>query len=220
MMRELHAEVGTATPERFDVILPAGGRISGEFAEKAGTTVKTLITFEGQTILHRTLVALRKTGRAGRIVVIGPPEVLAEAQRMGVEGLLPEGDSGPENILRGLRWLSEARELERVALEMASTVIQEEGGGFRVLIVTTDLPFLTAGALERFLDACPPDAELAVPVVTQEAFDARYPNSGSTYTPLKDGSFTIGGAFVADGATVLRNEAHLHAVFAARKSPL
>lgn len=165
------------------------------------------------------MLALRKTGRAGRIVVIGPPEVLAEAQRVGVEGLLPEGDSGPENVLRGLRWLSEARELERIALEMASTVVQEEERGFRVLIVATDLPFLTAEALERFLDACPPDAELAVPVITQQEFDARYPNSGSTYTPLKDGNFTTGGTFLADVATILRNEAHLRALFAARKSP-
>ena len=96
-------------PEQFDVILPAGGRITGEFAQMAGVEIKALIDFDGETILRRTIHTLRATDRVGRIVVIGPQAALNEAQKAGANGLIIEGESGPDNILRGVRWLQEGK---------------------------------------------------------------------------------------------------------------
>ena len=47
----------------IDVILPAGGRISGEFAAETGVGVKALIEIGGRTVLQRTIDALRATGQ-------------------------------------------------------------------------------------------------------------------------------------------------------------
>src|SRR5579864_2502035 len=127
---------------RYDAILPAGGRLAGPFAREAGTEIKALIRFGEQTILRRTIEALRATGRAGRIVVVGDEEVRAEARRCGVEADLAAGTTGPENILRGLDWLH----------------AQPGGPTPHLLTVTTDLPFLTADAVNAYLDLCPPEA--------------------------------------------------------------
>jgi len=82
-----------AALERVDVILPAGGRIDGEFAQRVGTEVKALARFAGETILQRTVNTLRTTGSVRRIVVIGGDEAKAEALACGADGA--PGASGP-----------------------------------------------------------------------------------------------------------------------------
>jgi CTP:molybdopterin cytidylyltransferase MocA len=187
--------------EILDVILPAGGRISGAFAAAVGTETKALIPLEGKTILRRTIETLRATERVGRIVVIGPEEARGEAKECGADGVLEEGASGPENAFHGLEWLR-----------------AQPNSGSHVLLMATDLPFLTPEALNGFLDACPPDADLALPIVTERAFRERFPDSPSVFVRLRDGSFTLGCAFRIRPETLLRNRAQIDQVFAARKS--
>ena len=191
-----------------DVILPAGGRIAGEFAAEAGAEIKALITLNGQSVLERLVRALRDTGRVRRIVIIGP-ESLAEHPVAGqVEGVVPEGDSGPENFFRGLDWLA-AHEPEP-----ERPVRQER----RVLLMATDLPFVTAEAICAFLDACPPDGDICLPIIRREAFQARFPGSVNQYTVLRDGAWTMGCAFLVNPSALRQNRIHIERVFAARKS--
>ncbi|HZT43769.1 MAG TPA: nucleotidyltransferase family protein, partial [Chthonomonadaceae bacterium] len=188
--------------ERIDAVLPAGGRISGAFAREAGAEIKALIRLEGRTLLRRMIEALRATGRIGRIVVIGPEEALIEAQACGADAAISEGATGPENIYRGLEWLR----------------AQEPAPPSRVLILTTDLPFITPEAIIAFLDSCSPDADIAIPIVTREAFEARFPGTESIYTHLRDGAFTLGCAFLVSLETVLRCRPQVEGAFQARKS--
>jgi CTP:molybdopterin cytidylyltransferase MocA len=192
----------SSRPESVDVILPAGGRIRGEFAQQAGTEIKALIRFAGETILRRTIAALRATGCARRIVVIGGNEACEEALQCGADGAVAEGRTMPDNILRGMEWLE----------------TQAGGTTTRILDVTTDLPFLTADAIRTFLSACPANADVVVPIVTQEAFEARFPGSSNEYTRLHDGAFTLGCAILFRRAALLDNRQRLEAMFAARKS--
>ena len=94
------------TPGECDVVLPAGGRIAGDFAQQAGTEIKALIRFDEETILRRTIRALRASECIGRITVIGPEEVLEEARDSGADLMLSEGKTGPDNIYRGLDGLA------------------------------------------------------------------------------------------------------------------
>ncbi|UCH36082.1 MAG: nucleotidyltransferase family protein [Armatimonadota bacterium] len=189
----------------IDAILPAGGRIHGGFAEEAGTEIKALIPLHGRTLLERILAALRDTGRAGRIVVIGPDEVAAHPAGRGADAVLAEGGpSSPANILHGLEWLREAR----------------SGLPDRVLIVTTDLPFLTPGAITGFLDACPSEVDICVPLIRREEYEARFPGFAVRYVRLRDGRWTLGCAFLADPQAIIRNRARIEAAFAARKSQI
>jgi CTP:molybdopterin cytidylyltransferase MocA len=191
-----------STPERVDVILPAGGRLPPAFAQQAGTEIKALLCFQGQTILHRTLLALRATRRVRRMVVVGGAEALSEARRCGADGAVTEGASMPENILCGLQWLQE----------------QPGGTTARVLDVTTDLPLLTAEAVVAFLDSCPAAADVVVPIVTQAAFEARFPASDNVFVPLRDGAYTLGGTILFRAEALHTNRRRLEQMFAARKS--
>ena len=176
--------------------------MSGDFARRMGTDVKALLQVGGVTLLERALETLRASGRAGRIVVIGPPEVSRHAERLA-DAALPETDSGAGNILRGLEWL-------RVA--------NEGGLPERVLVLTTDLPFITAGALTGFLDACPPEKDICVPILEREEFEVRFQRSAKRYVRLRDGDWMIGCAFLINPAAIMRNQAMVTRVFAARRS--
>jgi CTP:molybdopterin cytidylyltransferase MocA len=187
----------------IDAVLPAAGRIRGAFAAKAGVEVKALVSVGGRTVLSRTLSALRATGRVGRIVIVGPHEVAAHPDARGASAVLPETeDSGPANILRGLEWLDKA------------------GAAARVLVITTDLPFLTPAALVSFLDSAPADQDICLPVVRRQECEARFPRLRMKYVHLRDGDWTIGCAFLVNPRAIRENRDLIERTFAARKSRL
>ena len=188
------------TPGLCDVVLPAGGRISGDFAQAAGTEIKALIRFEEETILRRTIRALRASECVGRIAVVGPKEVLTEARESGADLTLPEGKTGPDNIFRGLDGLTNVTT--------------------HLLIVTGDMPFLTPESVRDFLALCPTQAEVCIPIVERGAFETLYPGLIRTDTPLHDGYFRLGGLFRVEVGTLRRTRSHLEQMFAARKNNL
>jgi CTP:molybdopterin cytidylyltransferase MocA len=181
-----------------DVVLPAGGRITGDFAQQAGTHIKALIVFDGETILRRTIRALRTSGSIARIAVIGPEEVLEEARACGADLTLAEGATGPDNIYRGLEGLTNPTP--------------------QLLVVTGDMPFLTPEAVRDFLTLCPTEAEVCIPIVERGAFETLYPGLIRTDTPLRDGYIRLGGVFRLEVATLRRMRPHLEQLFAARKN--
>lgn len=188
----------------YDVILPAAGRISGEFAAETGTEVKALIELAGQTVIERTLEAVRATGRVARVVVVGPAELTGHPSVRSADVVLPEGASAPDNVFQALEWLR-------------SDCGQHSP---RVLIVTTDLPFLNATALTQFIESCPPEPDVCLPVIDRHAFEARFPGSVNEYVRLRDGEWTLGCAMLVRPQVVAGNRLYLERVFAARKSQL
>jgi CTP:molybdopterin cytidylyltransferase MocA len=187
----------------LDVILPAGGRIDGEFAKTTREEYKALIAWEGKTILRRTLETFEQLEGVGRRVVIGGERVRTEAQSHGAEGVLEEGASGPENIFRGLEWLQ-----------------AQERPAARVLIATTDLPFLSAESIRAFVQACPQEADISIPIISANAFETQFPGTASAYVPLKSGSVTVGCVFMLSPEALLRARGHIETLFEARKSNL
>ncbi len=187
----------------FDAILPAGGRVPDDFAAEAGTSVKALIELGGQSVLERTLVALAQTGRVRRSVVIGGEEVHAHpASRLAGE-ILPEGASGPDNIYRGLE----------------SLLAQPEPPD-KVLIVTTDLPFLSAELINDFLAKAPLEKDICLPLIRQSAFLERFPGAGATFVKLRDENWTAGCVYTLDTQALMRCRPHIERVFENRKSKL
>ncbi len=186
----------------YDVILPAGGRVKDDLAAESGTDVKAMIRFGDETILARTIRVLRESGLAGRIVVIGGDAARAEAEKNGAHGL-PETVTGPENILSGLKWLR-----------------TQENPPSRVMVVTTDLPFLDAALIQRFVDLCPSDRAITVPLVSRQEWEARFPGSTAMFVTLGDGQWTAGCAYLIDAEALERSMPQIEKVFAQRKSKL
>lgn len=188
---------------KVDAILPAGGRISGAFAAEAGAVIKALIRFDDRTILEHTIEAVRAVDAVQRVVVIGSPELMQHPAAAGADVVLAEGDTGVDNIYRGLDWLQESH---------------QSAAANQVLILTTDLPFVRAAAIDGFLQACVAERVIHLPIFTRDEIEARFPGLGGSYIRLCDGRWTVGGAFLLDAVALRRNRAHIEKVYATRKS--
>lgn len=186
----------------YDAILPAGGRVAPELAVKVGTDVKAMIRFGEETILGRTIRILTESGLVRRTVAIGGEAVQAEAKAHGAQAL-PEASTGPENILNGLKWLRAQPDPPR-----------------KVLVVTTDLPFLTADLMRRFVALCPEDRAITVPLISRTEWDARFPDANAMFVTLGDGQWTTGCAYLLDAEALERSMPQIERVFAVRKSKL
>jgi molybdopterin-guanine dinucleotide biosynthesis protein A len=186
----------------YDAIVPAGGTIDANFASLVGTEEKALIQLGERTILETILTALKESGRIRNIVVVGSENIENAAQPFGVKVIRP-GESGPENIFRGLDALKEMDP----ALDKA-------------LIVTCDLPFLTAESVQNYIDRCPENRDVCVPVIEAEEFNRKYPGTSSTFVRTKDGVFTIGGMFLMNAKKMPSLRSQIESVFARRKSKL
>jgi 2-phospho-L-lactate guanylyltransferase (CobY/MobA/RfbA family) len=187
----------------IDVILPAGGRLAGAFAQQAGTSVKALIELNGETILQHTLRVLTQCPQVRQTLVIGPESVLEHARQIGASQTILEGESGPENIFRGL----------------SAAVHSMPNPASRVLIAATDLPFLTVESVTRFLDAAP-NVDITAPVVDRSEFERQYPHTGAIYVPLRGAEITLGCLFLLRPRALLANRKHLEDAFRSRKSNL
>lgn len=191
---------------KIDAILPAAGRIDGAFAVEAGVQTKALISFNGQTLLERAISVLRTTGRIGKIVVIGTDDILASNAAKSADAILPEaGSSGPDNIFAGLQWVYEANNQHHPD---------------KVLLLTTDLPFIEPETITDYLDICPDDLDICLPVIRRSEFEACFPGLTIEYVRLRDGEWTMGCAFLLNPAAIARNRSLLDSVFAARKNQL
>jgi molybdopterin-guanine dinucleotide biosynthesis protein A len=187
----------------FDAIVPAGGSIDAEFAAKVGTSSKALIMFGEQAILERTILALRGTGRVGRIFVSGGAEVQASDAAKLANKTVPSGNSGPESILNALK-----------------SLMAEPNPPKKVVVITCDLPFLTPKLLTDFIDACPKDVDVCMPLITRGQYQTRFPHSHSTFIPLQDDTWTAGNVYLMDVQALQNAMPHLERVFKVRKSKI
>lgn len=188
---------------RFDAIVPAGGHIDPEFAAKVGTNSKALIQFGDETILERTIRSLKATGRVDRVFVSGSVEVQQSSAAAAADKVVPAGASGPESILFALK-----------------SLMAEPNPPKKVVVITCDLPFLTPDLLTQFIDSCPPDVDVCMPLITKGQYQARFPHSSSTFIPLQDDTWTAGNVYLMDVAALQKAMPHLEQVFKVRKSKL
>jgi len=177
----------------------AGGRISGPYAAAAGTTVKALVSVGGPTALQRVLDALRTVPEVGEVCVVGPEAIRSAVGDYGA--WQPERDSALGNVEAGLERLRPPAEA-------------------RILLCGSDIPAIAPAAVRDFLQRTPHEADICMPVVRKEAFEARFPGSGNVYVPLVEGHFTAGSLYVIRPDVVCRNLPLLRRLFEARKSQL
>jgi molybdopterin-guanine dinucleotide biosynthesis protein A len=182
-----------------DAIVLAGGRITGEYAVRAGTSIKALAPVAGRPALAYVIEALRGALGVERVCVVGP-----EALRKAVPedcAWLPETETALGNLLRGCEHLNPPAEA-------------------RVLVCGSDVPVIHAEAVQDFLTRSPEEADLCMPVVRREAFMACFEGSRNLYVPLAEGAFTAGSQYLFRPEAALRNRPLLERLFNARKSQL
>lgn len=178
-------------------VVTAGGRLEGALAEATGQSVKALVALNDIPMLSRVLEALAASDRVGDTVIVGPVEHL-EPHVTHPNRLLAEGDSGIENLSRGLQAV-------------------DAGEGF-ALFAASDLPFLCAESVRWLIDNAPEDADIVFPITDRQRYEARFPGTPGAWTKLRDGELTGGSVFLMRPAAIQRNHGLIEKVFNARKS--
>lgn len=187
----------------LDVVIPAGGQMNADFARVTGTAFKPLVKFDNKTVLRTTIEALRGSPRINRIIVVGAKEVIEHSDASLATVVLPEKGSGPKNIMAGIEQL--------LAMDLPPD---------RVLIVTSDLPFLTPASVERFLDLCEHDIDFNVPLIEKPDFEEAFPGAEAMFVKLLDGEWTTGCMYEVSVRGFRTALSHIEDVFERRKSKI
>ena len=149
-------------------VITAGGRVDGAFADLIGTSVKALAPIGDRLLIDAALDAARAAG-ATRIGVVGPAAVLAHCEGR-IDEAIPEKPTGEENL--------------RSALATAR--------GATLLLLTSDLPFVTAHDVTDFMERAR-ESDAAMPLSDAAAYDAAFPAAPPHVV-------TLGGERVANGS--------------------
>lgn len=182
---------------KVNALVLAGRANDGVFAAVSDARNEALIQIGDRTMLDYVLAALHDASSIGRCVVVGTPEVAA-ALPAGVE-FVPAGDDVIANV------------------ELGAARLGDTG---QILVVTSDVPFITGPIVDRLLAQCAAKpAELYYPVIPRAAAEAKFPGVQRTYVKLREGTVTGGNLFLVSPA-VIRSKADLVRAFvAARKNP-
>ncbi|MFC4426475.1 NTP transferase domain-containing protein [Deinococcus navajonensis] len=183
----------------WSAVVLGGGDPGDPFAAAHGAPVKALIPLCGEPMALHVLRALHDSGRIARVAYVGPTTPV-------LEGLLNLRVTDHGTLLSNL-------EAGVDALRSAGLA-----PGERVLVVTADIPLLSAVQLRDVLDHAP-EAALVYPVVRKEACDAAYPGVKRTYVRVQDGTFTGGNLFLLDPDLIGQFLPRLREVLEARKTP-
>jgi hypothetical protein len=90
-----------------------------------------------------------------------------------------------------------------------------------VLLVTADIPALTAAAVDAFVRAgIETGADFIYPIIPRAANEARFPGVKRTYLHLIEGTFTGGNLVLVRPQALLSRRDLVRRTYAARKKPL
>ncbi len=161
---------------------------------KTGVHNRALIPVGGKTMLDCVVSAFLEAPVIEQIFVVGDLPASKSYRTVGDHG------GFVENLYAGL---------------------DDSGTAPLVVISTADVPFLTSEAVEDLVERGRElDAEIVYPIVPVEACYDRFPGIKRTAVKLRGGRFTGGNLILARPEFLLRQRAHIAAVYGARKSPL
>ncbi len=182
-------------------VVLAGGVDRGELAARTGVAHRPLLEVQGRPILLSALAAARGAVSVGEVVLVGPEPVQEAAPEEAVDARAPAGEGLVESIAQGLRAAPPAAE--------------------HLLLITGDLPLITAKAVEDFarrsLEA---RAEVCYPIIPKDSSERTFPGGRRTYVRLREGTFTGGNAVLATRDFLVRSEDLIRRLYASRKNPL
>lgn len=156
-----------------------------------GVWNRALLNLGGRPMLAYVVDAVRPVSD-GRLLIAG--DVPLPDGAVGVEG----GGSMVDTLLNGVAALT-----------------PEES---RLLVVTADVPFLTADALRELLANAPADAEFVYTIVEASRCAQRFPDMRRTTLKTAEGVFTGGNVVLLDPGFVRRNEAAIRHAYDLRKN--
>jgi len=181
-------------------VVLAGGPPDEVSALAPGVANKAFVPIVGRTLVARTLAALRSSSHVGRVVVVAPRATHANEALAAADEMRDAGETMGASLRSGLRGFA-PDEL--------------------VLVTASDLPILSAAALDEFLAlARCADADIVYACVERRTHLARFPDVPHTWARLSDGTYCGGGVVGRRPPALERLDVFLGRLGAARKNPL
>lgn len=180
-------------------ILIAGGRLPRDLRPLASSPVKALLDVGGEPLLAKAARAARDCPAIARVCAVGNDDVAQAAKAAGCE-YVPEGEGVIDNVFNAFNALG--------------------GKEHSYLIISPDLPFISAEAVTAFTDAAlASPAEIALATVTGAAFLARFPGAPNRFERVDGGPLTLGSVFYLTGPALYSNIPLARDFFRWRKWP-
>ena len=182
----------------YNAIVLAGG-VSKNLSADRVQIYEAFIDIGGKPMLYFVLNALLKSERIGKILVVGPMKLLAELDLPEKVKLVQSGETILDTVVNGITALG--------SLE-------------KTLIVTVDVPFITAAAIDDFLMQCEAEeGDFYYPIIEKSVSEAKFPQSKRTYVKLTDGTFTGGNIFLVRPQVIPHCMRIAKQIIANRKKP-
>lgn len=181
----------------INALILAGTKEKGplEIAEKVDN--KALIMIHGKPMIEYIVDALNHSENINKISVVGPKNELLPYIGKKVEEILNAGNSILENMERGLNFFNSVDNL---------------------LILTSDIPLITAEAIDEFLRICTKrKACIGYPIITKENIIKKYPETERTYVKMKEGVFCGGNIIFFKPKVFFQNKELIQEIFNNRK---
>jgi molybdopterin-guanine dinucleotide biosynthesis protein A len=189
---------------QYDAIILAGGQSASELKKIAPYDNEALIIIGHSPMISYVYQALRASQNIGRIVVSGPEKELRvilpqDPDLMFVEG----GDNAMASFANAVEMLKEQQMSESL------------------LILPTDIPFITTAAIDDFIAQSEQyQADFFYPVTSKDVNELKFPGVSRTYVKLQEGTFTGGNLFIIRSRVINQVMYMAQELVKRRKSPL
>ncbi|MCD6216264.1 nucleotidyltransferase family protein [bacterium] len=167
-------------------LILAGGPTPSSLQEVTEEKERAFIQLAGKPMVAHTVDNIRKNMFLSSLTIIGNVDRLKELFKEDSFKYLEDSGSLLDNLMFGLRELEQHR---------------------RVLILTADIPLITADIIASTLLEChKTDAECYYPIVSKTIIEKKFPGGKRTYIALREGQFSGGNIFLVSPKALLRNE--------------
>ena len=189
----------------YDAIILAGGEISSDLRKLAPYDSEALILIGKYPMIFYVYKALRKSPLIRNIVISGPIEALRNLFAKEENLYLTDGgENAVDSFINGVNFLKTKNDITE-----------------KVLVLPTDIPFITAEAIEDFLSRSrTDDADFYYPLTSKEINEMKFPHVDRTYVKLKEGTYTGGNLFLVRSSRINDMVKIAKQLVARRKNPL
>lgn len=189
---------------QYDAVILAGGENSGELKKIAPYDNEALIIIGNYPMIYYVYKSLCQSSMIRKIIISGPVDALRNL--LGRDEKLLFVGAG-EDVIE--------------SLANAVRVLEKNGTTERILVVPTDIPFITAEAIEDFLIRTQKmEADFFYPLTSREVNEAKFPGVVRTYVKLREGIYTGGNLFVIRHQVLAPCIEKARQIIAHRKNPL
>lgn len=165
---------------KYDAIILAGGESSSELKKIAPYDNEALIIIGNYPMIYYVYKALRQSSFIRNIVISGPVEQLRNifSQEKNLY-FAKSGENAVQSFIQAVNCLKENEAISR-----------------SLLVVPTDIPLITAEAINDFINRCErEEADFFYPITSKEVNEKKFPGVTRTYVRLREGVFTGGNLF-------------------------